>query len=54
MKYEYKGKPYMKVSKVKIKVGSLWVEGILYKSLTDQKLYVREKGEFLEKFKSIV
>lgn len=52
--YEYKGKPYTIMSETKMKVGKAWVDAIVYQTLYENKdgvYWVREKGEFYEKFK---
>lgn len=49
--YEYKGQRYRYVFTGKMKIGQVWVMCIVYKSYKDGRIYIRERGDFNEKFK---
>lgn len=52
-RYEYNGKLYKFIFVGKMRIGTIWVMAIIYQSYEDNRIYVREKGEFEEKFKLI-
>lgn len=52
-RYEYKGKTYKFICVCKMRVGTIWVMAIMYQSYEDSRMYVREKGEWEEKFKPV-
>lgn len=50
IRYEYKGVAYKVIFTSKMKIGQVWLKCIIYQSYKDKKIYVREAGEFFEKF----
>lgn len=52
-RYEYKGKTYKFICVCKMRVGTIWIMAIMYQSYEDGRMYVREKGEWEEKFKIV-
>lgn len=53
MRYEYNGNIYKVVFTSKMKIGQVWLKCIVYQSYKDQKIWVREAGDFFEKFKPV-
>jgi hypothetical protein len=53
-RYEYKGKLYKFIAVCKMRIGTIWVMAIMYQSYEDNRMYVREKGEWEEKFKKVI
>lgn len=53
IRYEYKGSIYKIMFVSKMKIGQLWVRCVIYQSYKDKKIWVREHGEFFEKFKPV-
>lgn len=53
-RYEYNGKKYKFISVCKMRIGTVWVMAIMYQSYEDGRMYVREKGEWEEKFKPVI
>lgn len=51
IRYEYKEQPYKVMFISKMKIGQVWLRCVIYQSYKDKKIYVREHGEFFEKFK---
>lgn len=52
-RYEHSGKVYKFITVCKIRIGTIWVMAIMYQSYEDNRMYVREKGEWEEKFKLV-
>lgn len=53
-RYTYKNQIYSYIFQAKMKIGQVWIMCIVYKSYKDQRIYVRERGDFNEKFKPVV
>lgn len=53
VRYEFNGNIYKVIFVSKMKIGQLWVPCIIYQSYKDKKIWVRERGEFFEKFKPV-
>jgi len=53
-RYQYKDKLYKFISVCKMRIGTIWVMAIMYQSYDDGRMYVREKGEWEEKFKEVI
>lgn len=51
IRYEYKGAIYKVLFISKMKIGQVWLRCIVYQSYKDKKIWVREHGDFFEKFK---
>lgn len=54
--YTFKNKQYRIFEYTKLKFGDLWLNAIIYECLYDNpsgKYFVREEGEFFEKFKLV-
>lgn len=49
-KYTYKDKEYEHMYFSQMKIGEAWLPCVIYKSKEDDKIYVRELGDFHEKF----
>jgi hypothetical protein len=52
--YLYKDRKYKFISIGRMKIGQLWIDCIIYKSLNDRLYYVREELDFYEKFKEFI
>lgn len=50
IRYEYNGVIYKVVFTSKMRIGQVWLPCIVYQSYKDKKIYVREQGDFFEKF----
>jgi hypothetical protein len=50
MRYEYKGVIYKIMFIAKMKIGQVWLRCVIYQSYKDKRIYVREHGDFFEKF----
>lgn len=53
MRYEYNGNIYKVMFTSKMKIGQVWLKCIIYQSYKDKKIWVREHGDFFEKFKPV-
>lgn len=53
IRYAYKDAIYKVMFISKMKIGQLWVRCIIYQSYKDKKIWVREHGDFFEKFKPV-
>lgn len=53
IRYEYNDTIYKVVFTSKMKIGQLWLNCIVYQSYKDKKIWVREAGDFFEKFKPV-
>lgn len=53
VRYEYKGKTYKFICVCKMRIGKQWIIAIMYQSYEDNRMYVREKAEWEEKFKIV-
>lgn len=51
MDYTYKNNTYSIMFESQMKIGQAWIDCIVYQSHRDDKIYVRERGDFFEKFK---
>lgn len=53
--YTYKGNLYeILFDKAQVKIGTIWLDAIVYLSLKDGKIYTREKTQFFSKFEKYV
>lgn len=50
----YKEQIYQFLFTAKMKIGQVWIVCCVYKSYKDGRIYVRERGDFNEKFKPVV
>jgi hypothetical protein len=53
-RYMYKDQTYQFIFTGKMKIGQVWIMCCIYKSYKDGRIYVRERGDFNEKFKPVV
>jgi hypothetical protein len=53
IRYQYKDKLYKVAFIAKMKIGQVWLKCVIYQSYSDKMYYVREHGEFFEKFKPV-
>jgi len=53
IRYAYKDGVYKVMFTSKMKIGQVWLKCIIYQSYKDKKIWVREAGEFFEKFKPV-
>lgn len=53
LRYEYKEVIYKIMFISKMKIGQVWLRCVIYQSYKDKKIWVREHGDFFEKFKEI-
>lgn len=53
-RYTYKGQVYQFMFTGKMKIGQVWIVCCIYKSYKDGRIYVRERGDFNEKFQKVV
>ena len=53
-RYTYKDQVYQFLFTAKMKIGQVWIVCCVYKSYKDGRIYVRERGDFNEKFKPVV
>lgn len=51
--YEYKGNYYRVTGKGKVKIGAEWVDCIIYMLMDGHETFVREKSDFINKFKKV-
>lgn len=51
IRYTYKDQVYKVMFISKMKIGQVWVRCVIYQSYKDKKIWVREHGDFFEKFK---
>ena len=51
LRYEYNGNIYKVIYISKMKIGQVWLPCVIYQSYKDKKIWVREHGDFFEKFK---
>lgn len=51
IRYQYKDQIYKIMFISKMKIGQVWLRCVIYQAYKDKKIYVREHGEFFEKFK---
>lgn len=49
-RYTYKEQIYQFLFTAKMKIGQVWIVCCVYKSYKDGRIYVRERGDFSEKF----
>lgn len=51
--YEYKGKRYKVFLRGKMKIGQVWLNSIIYQPVDGNQVYIREEGDFFEKFTEV-
>jgi hypothetical protein len=54
IRYVYEGKYYKVMFIAKMKIGQVWLPCVIYQAYKDKKIYVREHGDFFEKFKEAI
>ncbi len=54
IRYEYKAEKYQFLFTAKMKIGAVWIVCCVYKAYKDGRIYVRERGDFHEKFRPIM
>lgn len=53
VRYQYNGNIYKVMFISKMKIGQVWLSCVIYQSYKDKKIWVREHGDFFEKFKPV-
>lgn len=53
LRYSYKDGTYKIIYIAKMKIGQVWLKCVIYQSYKDKRIYVREHGDFFEKFKEV-